>query len=735
MGLFDRFRKVQAINGSWSDPAAYYGASRFSTEDYERILGLSPAEMWRTQPYLRTVVTFLARNIAQLGLQAFERVDETDRRRVRDGIATTLVRPNSETTAYELVYALVADLALYDVAYWLITEDDDNKVTRLPVGWVTPRGGDLYGPSSYDVRINDKGEAVNVPATEVLRFHGWSPSTLATGSSPVHALKEILAEQVQAAKYREQVWRRGGKVGAVLSRPSDAPEWSDDARKQFKRDWESQFTGAGSKVGGTPLLEDGMALSRVDFSAHEMEFIEGARLALNTVASVYHINPTMIGLLDNANYSNVREFRRMLYGDTLGPILAQIEDRLNTFLLPRLDARANLYVEFNIEEKLQGSFEEQTAAIQSSVGAPWLTRNEARALRNMPAIEGGDELVTPLNVLIGSPSAPAAASSDTETTTPTAAPPVPLINGFTPDEIVALIGAAATLIRSGFAPEPALLAVGLDPVEHLGLLPVTVQRPEAAVNPDTEIDQALKLAAAIRAKMAARARALTTGKRGNLFAVPEAEKATPSAAQIKRVGDVLLSFFDRQGASVLSGSKWDARRWNKELTDDLHAVSRDVTSVLGKAEARRLGYRSDDFNDELVVNYLAEVAARYASGINATTKSQLDTERKRGEDGDSANVFSHDRTKSRAAGVGVGVTTFLAGFAAHEAASQIAAAHELPEPTKTWSTGANPRSSHADMDGETVKLSEDFSNGMPWPGAGGEADEVANCNCELVINL
>jgi phage portal protein BeeE len=128
-----------------------------------------------------------------------------------------------------------------------------------------------------------------------------------------------------------------------------------------------------------------MTINRVDFSAHEMEFIEGSRLALNTVASVYHVNPTMIGLLDNANYSNVREFRRMLYGDTLGPMIAQIEDRLNTFYVPLVDPRPSVYVEFNIDEKLQGSFEEQTSALQSSVGRPWMTANEARALRNMPA--------------------------------------------------------------------------------------------------------------------------------------------------------------------------------------------------------------------------------------------------------------------------------------------------------------------------------------------------------------
>jgi len=407
MGLFDRFRKTQAYTGTWANEGReYYGSWLLSNEEYQRILGMDPAEMWRTQPYLRTVVTFLARNIAQLGLHAFQRQGEDDRVRVRDGIADTLTRPNRATTTYELIYGLVADLALYDRGYWLLSDDRENRLSRLPVGWVSSRGGDALGPKEYVVRVNDKGDAVIIPADQIIAFHGWSPLAVGVGSTPVSALRELLAEQVQAARYREMVWRRGGKVGAVLSRPPDAPDWSDEARTQFKKDWESRFTGSGSQVGGTPLLEDGMTLSRVDFSAHEMQFIEGSRLALNTVASVYHVNPTMIGLLDNANYSNVREFRRMLYGDTLGPILAQIEDRLNTFLVPLLDAREGVYVEFNIEEKLQGSFEEQTAALQSSVGRPWMTANEARALRNMPAVDEGNSLVTPLNVLVGGQASP-----------------------------------------------------------------------------------------------------------------------------------------------------------------------------------------------------------------------------------------------------------------------------------------------------------------------------------------
>ena len=56
------------------------------------------------------------------------------------------------------------------------------------------------------------------------------------------------------------------------------------------------------------------------------------------------------------------------------------------------------YVEFNLEEKLRGNFEEQAAMQTAAAGGPWMTINEVRAMRNLPAIEGGDDLIRPLNV-------------------------------------------------------------------------------------------------------------------------------------------------------------------------------------------------------------------------------------------------------------------------------------------------------------------------------------------------
>ena len=408
--------------------------------DLDEILGMGPAELWRTQPYLRTVVTFMARNIAQLGVGTYRRVSETDRQRLTDHpLALLFKRPNPSTTLYELVYQLVSDLAIYDRAYWYFSPDATSesgfRLTRIPPSWIVGiQGGDLFAPTAFlaaprNVTYLAATRQVELPADQVLYFHGWHPDDPRLGSSPVDALKQILAEQVHASTYRQQIWERQGRVGSVLTRPMDAPKWSPEAKKRFKKEWRSQYeSDEGTDAGGTPILEDGMGLERLAFSAHEQEFVDAAKLAINVVASVYHINPTMIGILDNANYSNVREFRQMLYGDTLGPVLAQIQDRINTFLVPALPDPTNVYAEFNLAMKLQGSFEEQAIALQTAVGRPWMLADEARARFNMPALGGpADELVTPLNVLVGDQASPTDSGTQNITPVPTdpAPPPVP----------------------------------------------------------------------------------------------------------------------------------------------------------------------------------------------------------------------------------------------------------------------------------------------------------------------
>ncbi|MGP9760229.1 phage portal protein [Corynebacterium sp. AOP12-C2-36] len=366
---------------------------------------MSVEQLWREQPHLRTVCDFIARSVASVNLHAYRHDTDGGRERVRGEPVSRLMKKASQSMlTYDLIYRSLMDLSLYDEFIWIVENHpvEGYRITPISPTWqIRYRWRDAWTMRSMVMTDPSSGEQVEVPAEKMVRIHGYDPFTMKTGSSPVEALKDTLREQLEGAAYRSQLWKSGARLGGVITRPHDAPKWDNKARARFKGSWQSQYTGRGSGAGGTPVLEDGMDFKPAHLKAQDEQVVDMTKLSLQTVASVYHVNPTQVGLLDNANYSNVREFRRSLYGDSLGPQIKRIEDALNQWALPILGVDDDVYVEFNLEEKLRASFEEKAAVTSTAVGAPWMTVNEARGMNNLPHLDGGDVLARPLNTTFG----------------------------------------------------------------------------------------------------------------------------------------------------------------------------------------------------------------------------------------------------------------------------------------------------------------------------------------------
>ncbi|ALY08851.1 portal protein [Arthrobacter phage Galaxy] len=368
------------------------------------------AAIWRGHGSVRTVVDFLGRNIAGLGLHLFRRISDNDRERVRDHpLAKLLGRPNIGSTFYRLMDGTVRDLAIYDRAYWLKLKSAGGGfwLVRLPPASVVPKGGTWFGPEFFE--LHGSTGVKKIPADQIVNFRGYSPDGDLAGTSPLESLRRVLAEEYEAGRMREQTLRNGARASGYIERPAPVNgqgTWSKEARERFRASWRAQYSGGGPEAGGTPILEDGMKFVPASQTAKDLQYVEVRKLAREEVAAAYFIPPTMVGVMDSATFSNIKEQHKHLYQDTLGPWLSMIAQELMLQLLPEFGDTDGLYLEFNLEEKMRGSFEEQAAQLQAATGGPWMTRNEARAMRNLPAIEGGDELIVPLNVIEGGQASP-----------------------------------------------------------------------------------------------------------------------------------------------------------------------------------------------------------------------------------------------------------------------------------------------------------------------------------------
>ena len=628
-----------------------------------QVLNYTASKLYQSQDNLKAVVDFLSASIAQLPLNVYKRNDETDRERDRTSPAARLLwRPNSAMTAFEFIRALMSEYFVFGTVYVLVLPDADSRsgwqMWPVPSEWVIEtESRNAYMAESITVVAKNSGAPVKIPSTDFVQFKTYSPGNPGGYVSPISALRQTLEEQIQAGKFRRQLWSSSGRLNAQILRPANVQPWDDAQRKRFVDAFRESWGAGGSKAGSIPLLEDGMEIKPFSTSFKESQWMESVKLSREACAAAYGVNPSLIWHTDTQTYASSKDNARALYAECLGPILQMLQQRINSFLLPMVGADPDTYVEFDLTEKLKGSFEERAAILQSAVGGPWMTRNEARADNNLPPVEGGDELIVPLNVVEGGQASP----NDTH---------------------------------------------------------MEEQKPMA-------IDE---------------------NGAPKILAKSEAEKlrvkARSTQEEDEKMAGVLRTFWKRQAKAVLSriGAKsakwWDEERWNTELADDIEPVIDAVADAHGEEVAKAIGseYRTDQTR-----KYLRTLAEARAKAINESTRQKIqDAIDDDDEENTPAHVFEVRESKD-AEMFGRSLAIGVAGWAAtHEAPAQAEQQGFHKTVEKRWVTGFNPRPEHAAMNGETVPIDAEFSNGCHWPGdENGDPDTTCGCNCstEVIITV
>jgi HK97 family phage portal protein len=596
---------VEVGTSDWYPSVSYGSVTLYNQLSYDY------ATLYRTQPNVRTCVDFLARNIAQLGLHVFRRVSNTDRERLTDHpLALVLAEPlpaQFKVTRYRLIESLISDLGIYFNAYWLKVRPGGGSepvgLLRIPPAYVRVTGGLV--PTAYTIEFSDTRLQLRPEA--LVHVRGYNAENPLEGLSPLETLRRILAEEQAAGDYREYFWRNAARQGGVIMRPPTAPEWSPQARERFKSEFEQLYSGT-ENSGRTAILEEGMEWKAMTFTAQESEYLAGRKLTREECARAYHIPLPMVGILDHATFSNIKEQHRNLYQDCLGPWLRMIEEDIELQLLPEFEDTQGVYVEFNIAEKLGGSFEEQTEALQTAVGRPWMTADEARARMNMPSM-GGDatRLVTPLNVLIGGQASPR---------------DVPGQSSLKQLEIIRGV-------------------LGLD----VGNVQRTSEGASHGVQWDlkaADVDPA-RLRVRVRHEEQWREALARTFRR-------QRESVTPRVADAVQVDEL-----------------WDAVRWNRELGDDLYRLNTATALDWAQYVAEMMAL---DLSEAEMEAWLVEHSRVQAEYINGNTRdllgNALTEEDRRGA---VAGLFEL-LIGARAAQIAQSAVTTAANFGSQEAAKQ-----------------------------------------------------------------
>lgn len=568
----------------------------------------SYAAIVRSQPNVRTVISFIARNVAQLGVQLFERQSETNRERVREHPFVQAIRqPNPldrHLTTYRLMHRTVWDACAYDVAFWTIQPLRDTgrhviiplRPDRLAVkGHLWPTGFEYHARG---------GVWELEPESVVYCQVSWDLDDPTLGVSPIETLRRIIAEDDAAGAQREQFWRSGARVSGVIERPKDAPDWSGPARERFKKDWEGLYTGEGEGAGGTPILEDGMTFKEAGANgdARGAQYVEARKLSREEAAAAYHVDPIWVGIAGaGLSFSSVVERHKALYQDTLGPWVTMLDQDLTGQALPIFEPDPErlerLYVKLNIAEKLRGSVDDMADSLTKLTGRPLLSVNEGRALVDRNDIDGGDGLAVPLNIRV---------------------------------------------VEDGDAPNP---EPEPDPEPVEANARPALGRGTKAAGLSTDEHEALR-----SEHVAAHRQVLE-----RLF---ERQAADVLAA----LGAVELPTADQV---------WDGARWNAELESDLLGLGLDLAAGYAPAVAEALAADPDGLDVDRMIPWIAESSRIAAENINVTTRNALEDALGEDDPPEAVETLFANAQSARAETSAVTRFTAVAGFVAMDTADQV----------------------------------------------------------------
>lgn len=410
-------------------------------------MGSASAGVWIDEESALTIgavfsaVRILSEDIASLPLHLYDQAGGGRRKATnRPEYRLLHSKPNSYQTAYDFREALIARALLRGNGFAEIERNALGAPIALHI-----IDGDVQIRSTQDGPVYQIGGQV-LQSGSVLHVKAFSTDGI-SGRSVIRLAREAIGLASATEQYGAAFFGNSATPGGVLE--TDKSFKDPEAIRRLRESWEGRHRGP-QNAGGVAILEDGLKFHQIGIPPEDAQFLETRKFQVSDIARWFRIPAHMLGDLSDATFSNIEHQALEYVKHTLRPWLVRLEQAFTSQLIPD-QLQGDLYFEHNVEGLLRADIESRYNAYAVGRQWGWLSANDIRQKENMEPIDGGYGYLVPLNMQ---------ELGDVETV----------------DDRAKRAEIAGVLVRAGYDPQEAARIAGIDPIEHTGLYPVTVQR-------------------------------------------------------------------------------------------------------------------------------------------------------------------------------------------------------------------------------------------------------------------
>jgi len=318
--------------------------------------------------------------------------------------------PNPWQTSLELREAMILDVLAFGQSFTEKEFGPDGIEALYPLSagrmtYVNPLDVFIPPPTPLFWRYADPRAGQRILMSDDLWIvRMLAPGGTIQGQSLILLAREAIGILLAAEEQGARLFANGIQTDVVFKVED---ELSNEAKAQFKSALQQTYGGS-SNAFRALLLENGIDVSKIGLTAQESQYIEARQFQLQDIARIFRIPDVLLGISQGktSTYASAEQFFLAYVKYTLGPWCQRIEQSISRDLLAPSEA-AEYFVKHDLDSLTRADLQTRYAAHAAGISSGFLTRNEARAMENLPTLPGLDEPLSPLNMGKGSDIRPA----------------------------------------------------------------------------------------------------------------------------------------------------------------------------------------------------------------------------------------------------------------------------------------------------------------------------------------
>ena len=299
--------------------------------------------------------------------------------------------PNFDQTAVDFWEVMAASIELHGNAYAEIERrSSDGAVNSLRP--IRPDIVKVRKMESGDLEYEwaENGRRIVKRGAAVLHIRGALGDGI-SGSSTLSICRNVFDDALAAEGAAGAFFQNGVNPSGILSTKPEV-QLTPQQRHELEQNLQRKYVGS-IRQGRPMLLDNGLTWTQLSINPHDAQMLESRKFSGEQICRIFGVPPAMVGFGDKAsNWGTGKEVDVLGFQKfTLRKRLKRIEQAILKQLVPLSERRAQgITIEFNFEGLLRGDTASRYDAYEKAIRMGIATRNECRALENLPPIEGGD---------------------------------------------------------------------------------------------------------------------------------------------------------------------------------------------------------------------------------------------------------------------------------------------------------------------------------------------------------